>query len=475
MRRAPTPPLSPYPNVLDFILHAMNGVKGEAIMSARDSDGKTALNTAERITALIDNLRISAAHIGASAPVELTQFIGNNSDFLSSLTLLNTIRFPMDALVPLAGRLMIFSGDSGFAGDAMQRAKPLLSGAEIVEFADYPAAAWTDMAADHKNDVTENLLSFLERQDVLRPATRLSGPNRKGEAGGITFNVTGTGPAVLLFPAQLAPSQWNPLIDRISERFTVIRLGGANLGMMAMLENRGGDRSFIRVLRGMLRDARIEPTDKLLEVGCGSGIIARWLAREGLCAQPITAVDINPFLLGEAETLSDMDGLSHAIDFEHGNAEDLPFPDNAFDAVLSVTVLEECDADQAISEMMRVIRPGGRIAVMVRACDMPVFWNLPLDPNIKEKAEAPMRHVAPSGCADGSLMGRMSAAGLEDVVAYPSFHGCSAFLRNYEPSALSHLNDEEQTAWHAAKAEAVKNDTFFMMHPAHCAIGTKPG
>jgi hypothetical protein len=40
--------------------------------------------------------------------------------------------------------------------------------------------------------------------------------------------------------------------------------------------------------------------------------------------------------------------------------------------------------------------------------------------------------------------------------------------------ALSHLNDDEKDAWHAAKATALNDGTFYVMHPAHCSIGTKP-
>ena len=443
-------------------------------MSEKIGRGDDRLTVADRIGTLIEKLGVTAAHFGTSAPMELASFMSGNPDALSSLTLLNSSRFPLDALSPITDRLIAFSGDAGLAGEAMRQAKPSLAEAEIVEFADYPAAVWTDMAADHGDRIAESMLDFLARQDGSRPATRLSGVERRGEAGGITFDVTGEGPVLLLFPAMLAPSQWNPLVDRLAENFAVVRLGGPHLGVVAILEDRGNDPSYHRVLRGMLHDAQVGPSDKLLEVGCGSGVISRWLVREGLCATPVTAFDLNPFLLSEAQTLTEREGLGSAVEFQQGNAEALPFTDNSFDIVLSVTVIEECDADKAISEMVRVVKPGGRVAVKVRACDMHVLWNLPLDPEIKAKAEGPIQQVALSGCADASLMQRFRAAGLEDVVAYPSFHGSQALRAYYEPMALSHLNDEEKAAWHAAKATALADGTFYMMHPAHCAIGTKP-
>ena len=82
--------------------------------------------------------------------------------------------------------------------------------------------------------------------------------------------------------------------------------------------------------------------------------------------------------------------------------------------------------------------------------------------------------VAPAGCADASLMQRLRATGLEDVAAYPSFYGGKAMETYFEPLALSQLDDGEKEAWHAAKAKALANGTFYMMHPVHCAFGTKP-
>jgi SAM-dependent methyltransferase len=223
----------------------------------------------------------------------------------------------------------------------------------------------------------------------------------------------------------------------------------------------------------MLADAQIKPTDRLLEVGCGSGVISRWLAREGVCARPITSLDLSPYLLSEAQALTNRAGLGDAIAFHEDNAEALPFEDDSFDVVLSATVIEECDADKAIREMVRVVKPGGRVAVKVRACDIPTFWNLPLDPGIKTKAETPIKAVAPAGCADASLLPRFRAAGLTDVIAYPTYHGGEVLPDFYEPYALSHLTAEELEQWHIAKRAAVAEGTYYMMHPAHCAIGTK--
>ncbi len=82
-------------------------------------------------------------------------------------------------------------------------------------------------------------------------------------------------------------------------------------------------------------------------------------------------MDINPFLLREAMALVRQEGLEHIIDFREGNAEALPFPDNSFDVAMSSTVIQRVNADRMLPEMVRVTKPGGRVAVVGHAHDMP--------------------------------------------------------------------------------------------------------
>jgi SAM-dependent methyltransferase len=89
-------------------------------------------------------------------------------------------------------------------------------------------------------------------------------------------------------------------------------------------------------------------------------------------------VDINRYLLREATALAQQAGLADTIAFQEGHAYALPFPDQSVDVTLSVTVMEEVDADQMLGEMVRVTKPGGRVAAIVRAGDRPFLMNLSL-------------------------------------------------------------------------------------------------
>ena len=110
-------------------------------------------------------------------------------------------------------------------------------------------------------------------------------------------------------------------------------------------------------------------------------MLDRWLARYTSQANRIIGVDVNKYLLREAAALAMQEGLANIIAFQEGNAEALPFPDNHVDVALSFTVLEEGNADLMLAELVRVAKPGGRVAVMVRAIDIPLVVNVPLRPS----------------------------------------------------------------------------------------------
>jgi SAM-dependent methyltransferase len=215
---------------------------------------------------------------------------------------------------------------------------------------------------------------------------------------------------------------------------------------------------------------------RILDVGCGSGALDRLLAaRLGPDAR-IDAVDVNPFLLREAVALAGE--LGQRIRFAHGSALALPFADRTFDCIFSVTVLEECDADRAIAEMVRVARPGARIGLAVRAIDMAQWWNLALPAEIEAKARMPPPSVGPGGAADASLYSRMRRAGLVDLRAFPALITLDApegpIWRYREDHVLSQLSPAEAAVWNAARTAASAEGLLMQAHALHCAVATKP-
>ena len=163
-----------------------------------------------------------------------------------------------------------------------------------------------------------------------------------------------------------------------------------------------------------------------------------------------------------------------------GSAEALPCPDNSVDVTMSVTVIEEVNANQMLAEMVRVTKPGGRVAVVARAMDIPFLMHLRLRAEVRAKVEAPgaIGNVAEQGCADASLYQRLHQAGLTQVKMFPqlaAFHSADpTVLQFMQDALLPKLSQEEAREWQRARAQAEAEGTFFMSWPHHCAVGTKP-
>ncbi len=439
---------------------------------------ETDLAVEARLERLLDHLGIGRVHFGAQLSTELNPILTGRPARVASLTLMGPSRLTPEAVQGLAERLLIISADAGLPADVVARGMPSLPEARLVRLDDYEAQVWSDLAADRTDRIVEAIEELVAAVEQDDPADRISADGDEGEVAGITYSVQGSGPALLLLPLFLAASQWQPLLPRLRQSFSVVQLGGPHLGGVAILEDRGNEPGYLRVVRSVVDALDLRPGQRIVDIGSGSGAVDRWLARTTEGANPILALDVNAYLRREARALAEKEGMGEIIEFREGNAEALPIADATADVTLSVTVMEECDADAMLAEMIRVTKPGGRVAVIVRSVDLPTFWVLPLPPEILAKVNIPIYSVSPGGCADASLYRRFRASGLGDVATFPHMMTTTKaegpLWKYTEPFALSLLTAEEAAQWHRAKAEAIAAGTALMARPMHCAVGTKP-
>ncbi len=108
----------------------------------------------------------------------------------------------------------------------------------------------------------------------------------------------------------------------------------------------------------LVHHAQLKPGDKVLDVACGTGVVAITTARQGA---KVKALDLAPALIEKARSNASIANVS--IDFVDGDAEALPYADGEFDAVLSqFGHMFAPRPEVVVNEMLRVLKPGGRIA-----------------------------------------------------------------------------------------------------------------
>src|SRR3954468_24179080 len=107
----------------------------------------------------------------------------------------------------------------------------------------------------------------------------------------------------------------------------------------------------------------MQPGTRVLDVACGSGIVARTAAPLVGSSGQVAGLDANPAMLAVARQAAAADGLN--IEWRVGNAQSLPFADRSFDLVLCQHGLQFFpDRLAALTEMHRVLAPGGRVAIV---------------------------------------------------------------------------------------------------------------
>lgn len=145
-------------------------------------------------------------------------------------------------------------------------------------------------------------------------------------------------------------SATNPEMEMLKGRLKSMWIAG-DFGQVAKSIETGAEAFIARLA--------LKPGVRLLDVACGSGNLAIPAARAGAI---VTGVDIAPNLLEQARARAAAEGLT--IQFDEGDAEELPYADASFDEVVSMYGAMFAPRPELVAaELTRVCRPGGRIAM----------------------------------------------------------------------------------------------------------------
>jgi len=233
--------------------------------------------------------------------------------------------------------------------------------------------------------------------------------------------------------------------------------------------------------------ARAEPRsdDRILDVGCGTGIVSRMVSRLLGPSGSVIGLDIDQEMLTVARSWVPADGGQ--VGWREGDAAEMPFDDAEFDLVLCQAALQFFpDRIAALLEIHRVLAPSGRVVVSV-------FRSIERNPAYEVLAQALERHVSPEagamrraifslGEAD-ELDRLLVAAGFEDIslssvqktIRFPS---PEEFLRrqlaSQSPWVVDQLDQETQEAlineMNTALQNSVDDEGLAMAMEIHLAV-----
>jgi ubiquinone/menaquinone biosynthesis C-methylase UbiE len=138
------------------------------------------------------------------------------------------------------------------------------------------------------------------------------------------------------------------------------------------------------VARDLIDRAALHAGERVLDVACGTGVVARLAAEQVGETGTVAGLDVNPGMLAVARSVT---RAEISIDWHEASAEAMPLPDDAFDVVLCQMGLQfMADKPAALNEMRRVLAPGGRLLLNAPG---------PTPPPLAAMAEALVTHVRP--------------------------------------------------------------------------------
>ena len=248
------------------------------------------------------------------------------------------------------------------------------------------------------------------------------------------------------------------------------------------LEFRGTDAAF-----ASYRDAYLELIDLpraafVLDLGCGTGVVARALAaREGFAGR-VTGVDQSPAFIAAAHRLAADEGVADRVEFAVGDAHELDLADAGFDAVVAHTLVSHVrDPRAVLAQAARVTRPAGSVAVFDGDYASLTFGSA--DPRLGEAMELALQAtIMSSPRVMRELPRLLPGAGLRLAATQAHVYaeaGSGRFLlglaETYAPlvAATGALPAADVEAWLADQRHASQDGTFFAACNYYAYVATR--
>ncbi len=254
--------------------------------------------------------------------------------------------------------------------------------------------------------------------------------------------------------------------------------------IVTRLEVRGRHPVFVRMLDDYLDAMGIDDAKAVIDLGCGTGIASRHIARRPGFFGHVTGIDQSPFLIDAASRFAGDENLAGRIDFRVGDTQSLDLGAGEFDAVVAHTLISHVERPEAVlAEIVRIAKPGASIGIFDGDYASLTFGHPDPDQG-KRDDEALIAAIVTNPRVMRQMPILVHEAGLELVASFPyvlAEVGKADFwlpaiesFRKLMPTAGA-MTTAEASAWGDRLTQASESGLFFGASNYYGYVLRKPG
>ena len=275
-----------------------------------------------------------------------------------------------------------------------------------------------------------------------------------------------------------------PRIERIPDPWQHVDASGEADRLIQVLEEADLAPGWAELRQTWLDFSRVRPGDRVLDVGCGTGVVARDLVERVGERGKVVGVDPSERLIEVAMRRMEEGGLKGRIEFRSADGAALPFPDGSFDLVVASAVFGHIpNRMEVLEEMVRVAKPDGTVLAFDHDIDT-IVVNASDRELTRRIVHAYCDRYFASGWAGRELYGLFRQASLDEIRVLPLTH-TSAEFRPYWERMVERLSsvavktgvvsEQEAGVWGADLEKKGREGRFFASRSYFCLRGRKPG